>query len=324
MTPHFIAEISSNHNRDLSRCLQFIDTAADMGCDGVKFQLFKIDELFAPEILAKSETHRQRSKWELPLKFLPDLAAQCRDKGLFFSCTPFYMAAVEELYPYVDFYKIASYELLWDDLLTACAQTGKPVVLSTGMATLQEIEHAVTVILKALPRELETGARRSGIPPVTLLHCVSGYPVPADQCNLAVIQTLKNYLSREYKLQAFGYSESHAINVGWSDHSVSWEIINRAVNKWNVSMIEFHLDLDGKGEEFASGHCWLPGQMGKVITQIRKHKSEEAGRTKVSGDVMDGTKAKQPAPVELADRDWRADPSDGLRPLKPIRKTWNG
>jgi N-acetylneuraminate synthase len=55
MIPCFIAEVSSNHHRDLGRCLQFIDTAAEIGCDGVKFQLFKIDELFAPEILAKSD-----------------------------------------------------------------------------------------------------------------------------------------------------------------------------------------------------------------------------------------------------------------------------
>jgi N-acetylneuraminate synthase len=314
MTPCFIAEVSSNHHRDLGRCLQFIDTAAETGCDGVKFQLFKIDELFAPEILAKSQMHRQRKKWELPLAFLPDLAAHCRDKGLFFSCTPFYLAAVEELYPFVDFYKIASYELLWDDLLTACARTGKPVVLSTGMATLPEIAHAVDVILKAFPRNTSPVVRECGLPSLTLLHCVSGYPVPEDQCNLAVIETLRHCAA----------GQSNTINVGWSDHSVSMAVIFRAVNQWHASMIEFHLDLDGKGEEFDSGHCWLPEQMGRVIAQIRKYKPEIPGHSPISENVMDGNGKKQPAPVELADRDWRADPSDGLRPLKRIRTTWNG
>lgn len=323
MTPHFIAEVSSNHHRDLGRCLQFIDTAADIGCDGVKFQLFKIDELFAPEILAKSETHRQRRKWELPLAFLPDLAAHCRDKGIFFSCTPFYLSAIEELHPYVDFYKIASYELLWDDLLTACARTGKPVVLSTGLASLPEIEHAVAVIVNALPRNSDLGARGLDLPFLTLLHCVSGYPVPADQCNLAVIETFRHSFARKTNSQPSGFQGEDTINVGWSDHSVSMEVITRAVNKWNVSMIEFHLDLDGKGEEFASGHCWLPKQMGQVIAQIRKKRSGIPDREPISGYVMDGTGEKQPAPVELADRDWRADPSDGLRPLKQIRTTWN-
>ena len=60
MSVQFVAEVSSNHHRDLTRCYRFIDTAAQIGCDAVKFQLFRIDELFAPEILANSEKHRQR------------------------------------------------------------------------------------------------------------------------------------------------------------------------------------------------------------------------------------------------------------------------
>ncbi|MEE4204371.1 MAG: N-acetylneuraminate synthase family protein, partial [Halieaceae bacterium] len=86
---HFVAEVSSNHHRDLACCFDFIDTAARIGCDAVKFQLFKIDQLFAPEILAKSETHRQRKDWELPLAFLPELAKLSHDQGIQFSCTPF-------------------------------------------------------------------------------------------------------------------------------------------------------------------------------------------------------------------------------------------
>ncbi len=69
MSPYFIAEVSSNHHRDLDRCLKFIDTAAKMGCDGVKFQLFKIDDLFAPEILIKSQLHRDRKKRILTNRF---------------------------------------------------------------------------------------------------------------------------------------------------------------------------------------------------------------------------------------------------------------
>ena len=70
----FVAEVSSNHHRDLERCFRFIDTSAAIGCSSVKFQLFKVDELFAPEILSKSEKHRQRRQWELPAEFLPVLA----------------------------------------------------------------------------------------------------------------------------------------------------------------------------------------------------------------------------------------------------------
>ena len=143
MPVKFIAEVSSNHARDLARAKRFIAAAAEAGADAVKFQLFKVDELFAPEILARSNEHRARKEWELPVKFLPELQRACGEHGLAFSCTPFYLKAVAELEPYVDFYKIASYELLWTDLLKEVGATGKPVVLSTGMSTMPEIRAAV-------------------------------------------------------------------------------------------------------------------------------------------------------------------------------------
>lgn len=280
----FIAEVSSNHSRDINRSLEFVDAAAAMGCDAVKFQLFKIDHLFAPEILKKSKKHRERKKWELPLEFIPVIANRCHEKHIQFSCTPFYLDAVKELEPYVDFYKIASYELLWDDLLKSCAHTRKPVILSTGMATLDEILHAVAVL-----KENECSEP-------SLLHCTSAYPTPYKETNLAAIETLR---------------QATACKIGWSDHSVDPGVIHRAIHRWNAEIIEFHLDLDGKGEEFEAGHCWLPDQMGEVIKQVRH------------GLGSDGSGEKEPVPSELPDRLWRADPSDGLRPLQSIRSTFN-
>jgi sialic acid synthase SpsE len=277
----FVAEVSSNHHRDLNRCMKFIEAAADLGCRAVKFQLFKIRELFAPEILARSEMHRQREKWELPVSFLPDLAGQCRRAGIQFACTPFYLKAVDELFPFVDFYKIASYELLWENLLTLCGQTGKPVVLSTGMAKMEECERAVEVLQYAGCRE------------VTLLHCVSGYPAPPEDCNLAAIEALRRVCR---------------CPVGWSDHSVNPGVIYRAVHRWQASMVEFHLDLEGQGEEFQTGHCWLPIQIRPVMETIQ------------TGFGVDGTGKKIPSPSELMERDWRADPRDGLRPMMHARK----
>ncbi|MBT1075267.1 N-acetylneuraminate synthase family protein [Geobacter grbiciae] len=284
-SPLFVAEVSSNHHRDLERCFRFIDTAAAVGCGAVKFQLFRVEELFAPEVLAKSHVLRARKAWELPVEFLSPLAERCRKQGIQFSCTPFYLQAVEELLPYVDFYKIASYELLWNDLLRACAATGKPVVLSTGMATLDEIGGAVETL------------RTAGCKDLTLLHCVSGYPAPPKECNLAAIETIRS---------RFGCP------VGWSDHSVSPAVIQRAVHYWKASAVEFHLDLEGEGEEFATGHCWLPDGIKAVITDVSIALS------------ADGTGEKVPTPVELPDREWRADPSDGLRPFLHVRNEWNG
>ena len=70
----FIAEVSSNHNRDLARMKEFIHASKEAGCTGVKFQLFKIEGLFSPEILARSETHRKRKEWEFPVEYIPELA----------------------------------------------------------------------------------------------------------------------------------------------------------------------------------------------------------------------------------------------------------
>ena len=76
----FIAEVSSNHSQDISRAIEFINIASEIGCYAVKFQLFKIDKLFAPEILAKSEEHKKRRQWQLPINFLPILSKKCKQK----------------------------------------------------------------------------------------------------------------------------------------------------------------------------------------------------------------------------------------------------
>jgi len=203
------------------------------------------------------------------------------------------MAAVDELYHHVDFYKVASYELMWDDLLKACAQTKKPVVLSCGMATLDETRRAVEVL------------RGAGCRDLTLLHCISGYPTPADQCNLAAMATL---------------AEACACPVGWSDHSVNPEVVLRAVTHWSAVMVEFHLDLEGKGAEYGGGHCWLPDQIEAVISATNGN-IQDSGREPSNGHPEDGSGKKKPAPAELHDREWRADPEDGLRPLKSVRQS---
>lgn len=281
--PRFIAEASSNHARDLSRALAFVDAAADARCDAVKFQLFKIERMFAPEILRQSAKHRDRIEWELPVEHLAPIAEHCARRSIAFSCTPFYVEAVEELRPFVDFYKVASYELLVTPLLQACAATGKPVVLSTGMATIEEIRKAAAVLKSA-------GARD-----VTLLHCVSAYPTPPEEANLSAIATIR---------------EAAGFPVGWSDHTRKPSVIERAVHRWNASVVEFHLDLDGQGAEYAAGHCWLPEEIAPVIARIRE------------AMLADGNGFKGPQPSELDDRDWRADPADGMRPLRHIRGGW--
>lgn len=292
----FIAEISSNHNGDLRRCRQLVDEAARVGCTGVKFQLFRLDRLFAPEILRVSAKHRARRRWELPLRFLPELAAAARGAGLKFGCTPFDLEAVDELAPHVDFLKVASYELPWLDLIHACAATSLPLIVSAGMADAGEAWAAVETALEAGCRDL------------TLLHCVSRYPVPEDDCNLAAIGTLREMMVANFQPD---WPEV-AFKAGWSDHSVSAGVIGRALRHWAADCIEFHFDLEGQGAEFAGGHCWLPERIAPVI----------AGGWAPVSPACDGTGRIAPLPDDLAERGWRADPTDGLRPTLAVRRDW--
>jgi N-acetylneuraminate synthase len=283
----FVAEVSSNHDQDLGRALALVDAAADAGCDAVKFQLFRVSQLFAPEILATSPQHRARERWELPVAFLAPLAERAHARGLRFGCTPFDLDAVEELAPHVDFYKISSYEILWEALLEAVAARGRPLVLSTGMASFDEAAAAVDVVARAGCRSL------------VLLHCVSAYPTPAGQANLQAIATLRALAARAPWLRLW---------TGWSDHSVEPGVIHRAIHRHDAALVEVHIDLDGRGAEAGSRHCWLPGPLGELIRQVR------------AGEAADGSGEKRPAACELADRDWRADPADGLRPLRRLRR----
>ena len=280
MFPKYIAEVSSNHGQDLDRVLEFIDTSADIGCDAVKFQLFRVETLFSAHTIETLPSVMERKKWELPLEFLPEIKKRCIKRNIQFGCTPFYLEAVEELAEYVDFYKIASYELLWLDLIAKCAQMPQPLIISTGMANMEEIRRASDTVKKFKKND------------VAFLHCESSYPVKLEETNLSSIGYLKEQLG---------------CITGWSDHSRDLAVIMRAALKWNAEIFEFHIDLDSNGAEYGTGHCWLPDELAQAITLIER------------GRLADGLSGKFPGDSEILDRNWRTDPTDGLRPLKLIR-----
>lgn len=286
--PLFVAEISSNHNGDLQRCIEMIDASAEAGCDAVKFQLFKINELFSPEAINHNPDIPKRVAWELKEELIPALSEHTRKRGMLFSVTPFYISGVQLLNEWVDFFKIASYELLWTDLFRACAATGKPLVFSIGMSTPDEIEGALQVIGKSNVKE------------IVVLHCNSAYPTPLPDVNLAVITTLRNKFS--------SYLPGKQIEFGWSDHTVNDAVVLSSIFRHDSKMIEFHIDLDGTGYEYKSGHCWLPSQIGNVIKMVRE------------ANVSEGNGIITPSNSELVERQWRADATDGLRPLLTTRE----
>ena len=126
----------------------------------------------------------------------------------------------------------------------------------------------------------------------SVLHCTSAYPTPFEHANLSAIETIRELTN---------------CKLGWSDHTVNAGVIHRAIHKWGAEIIEFHLDLEGKGEEFSTGHCWLPDRIQRVINYIRE------------SEIINGSGVKEPSKSEHEERLWRADPDDGLRPLKKTR-----
>ena len=278
----WIAEVSSNHNGDLERSLRIIDEVASAGFTSVKFQLFEIEKLFAPEALSARPSLLDRKAWELRMDAIPTLSEAARELGIRFGLTPFYTAAVKELVPLVDFFKIASYELLWTDLLEEVAASAKPVVLSTGMATMAEVSGAVSTL------------RGAGSKDITILHCVSAYPAEGSECNLSAIKSIRDEIG---------------VEAGWSDHTNDPSVVRRAVLRWGSTTVELHVDLDSEGFEYGPGHCWLISEAKGIIDEIQL------------GETWDGDGVKAPAPSEEVEKDWRADPSDGLRPLRHIRMT---
>ncbi len=279
--PYFIAEISSNHNQSLERIEELIITSKALGFHAVKFQIFKIEELFSKEVLESSPEHSARKAWELPKEFIPKIYKICKDTKIDFGITPFYIDAVKENEEYVDFFKIASYEILWKELFHECLSTKKPLIFSSGMATLNEVDDAIAQIPDSKKKD------------ITLLHCSSAYPTSPDSCNLSIIKMFK---------------ERYACKVGWSDHTCSKAVVLSSLIQWNAECVELHIDIDGKGAEAASGHCWLPSDLRDLFSMYYESLKAE------------GQPIKQPNIEEEPDREWRADPSDGLRPLKKIRK----
>lgn len=293
----FISDLSSNHNQDLDRCLRLINTAKEIGCWGVKIQLFKADKLYAPGYIPKGLKER-----EIPEDWIPLLAKHCKEIDIKFGGTPFHLEAVDVLAPHVDFLKISSFDLLRLDLIRKCMKTKRPLILSTGSAMEYEIVKVMSIIHEII---ITTPIINSSFlanndlffPYINFLHCVSDYPTRKEDCKLRKLNTLKKLLKNWY------YP-----GIGWSDHTSDVDVIYEAYCR-GAQVIEFHLDLeDGKGAEFQYEHCYTPSQIKPVIQKIDREITENRYL------IMDLEETR----IKKA-RELRADPSDGLRPMKSAR-----
>lgn len=286
MQTRFVAEVGSNHNGSLLRALRLVDAAADAGFWGVKTQQFEVRSLFRPGALPDEELER-RAKGHVPEDWHEALAERAHSRGLKYGVTPFYESCVRYINAFVDFWKISSYDILRLRLISLVASMGKPIYISTGMATMEEVMAArQAALLPGMENRL------------TLLHCVSSYPTPMEQANLKAIDLMQKYCGQP---------------IGWSDHSHYSKVITRAVWRWRASVVEMHMDLDDRTGAEAQEHCWSATQAAIVLRYVKHfHLPPNIARD----HSCDGHGRKEPMPCEREERNWRADPVDGLRPLK--------
>ena len=220
-----IAEAGVNHNGDVDLALKLIDEAAAAGADAVKFQTFSAERLVtegAPKAAYQETDGPPESQFEMLKRLELDeaahetLIAQCREKGVVFLSSPFDEDSAAMLVRLgVPALKVGSGELTNIGFLEVLAGFGKPLIVSTGMATLEEVDTAVSIM-------------RDAAADFALLHCVSAYPAQPEDCNLRAIHTL---------------AETYSVPAGWSDHTTG---INVAVGAaaLGAAVIEKHLTVD--------------------------------------------------------------------------------
>jgi len=256
-----IAEASSNHGQDISRAKRMVDVAAAAGADAIKFQLFKAEDIAVDttdpravlranekSVFVKKDTKLidlYRAN-EFPREWVRLLADYAAEKGIMFLATPFDNAAVDLLeLANVPMYKIASYEMLDVPLLRRVAATKKPVILSTGMADLEEVGQALGILKQA----------NSG--PVIILHCRSTYPLPMNEVGLKAMQAIATRYDRP---------------VGYSDHSLG-VTIPVAAAALGACMIEKHFMLDDGVSTVDDKFSLSPLELKQMVTAIRDTES---------------------------------------------------
>lgn len=248
-----IAEVGVNHNSRLDLALRLVDAAADAGADGVKFQTFRADEVvtqkgkmasYQQKNIGKKVSQREMLKsLELPEEFYSRIIQRCREKNILFMSTPHGgKSSVDFLESLgIKAYKIGSGDLTNYILLNKVAKTNKPIILSSGMANLDEAKGAIQFI------------RSKGNDQIAMLHCTTNYPCPPEEVNLLAMKTMMEQLD---------------VPVGFSDHTQgNQSAIMAAVLGMAIYECHFTLDKTLPGpDHIASAE---PDELKSKITAIR-------------------------------------------------------
>lgn len=249
---YVIAEVSANHHHKFDEAVKIIRAAKDAGCDAVKLQTYTADTITIacdrPEFRIEGTIWEGRNLHDLygeaytPWDWQPRLKQVANDLGLDLFSSPFDATAVDFLETMnVPAYKLASFELVDIPLIQKMAHTGKPVIMSTGMATLEEIGEAVAA------------GRQAGAKEIALLKCTSAYPAPAEEMNLRTIPELA---------RQFG------VPVGLSDHTIGTAVPVAAV-AMGACIIEKHITLSRSEPGPDSAFSLEPHEFKEMVDAVR-------------------------------------------------------
>lgn len=304
-----IGEIGSNHNKDLDKAYKLIDIAAEAGVNAVKFQTLKptdIAKLDTPaDEYGKADFTKNKEYWYevlqdfvLPFKWHKELFDYVRSKGLIPLSTPESLEAVELLEDLeISAYKVASMDITYIQLLKRIAQTGKPVILSSGIADIDDIIRAIKVL------------KENGTEEIAVLHCVSDYPPKYNYMSLEMISY---------------YKEVFNIPVGFSDHCED-NLLDGVAVSLGADIVEKHITLDKNSYGPDHNFALEPEELKNLVDTIRKtekalpinkklYKKKEK-KKKLFGRSIISTKNKKPGEIiKKSDIDYKR-PGTGIEPI---------
>ncbi len=297
-----VAEIGNNHEGDIARAERLVDAAADCGVDAVKFQTFRVQDFVRAR---DRERFARLARFELSWDQFERLAKRARSRGLAFLSTPLDLPSAAFLAPLVDAFKIASGDNNFYPLLERVSESGKPVIVSGGLTGWAE--------LTAVRQFIENIWKRKGVSPgLAVLHCVSSYPAPDEETNLAVIPALARRLE---------------CIAGYSDHTLGIDACLAAA-ALGARIIEKHFTLDKNQSGFRDHQLSAdPAEMRELLRRLRRiekmlgspdkavQPSEEANQRLLRRAIVAARDLEAGRRLSLEDITWLR-PADGLPPGK--------
>ncbi|RZD38762.1 MAG: N-acylneuraminate-9-phosphate synthase [Thaumarchaeota archaeon] len=242
---------SNNYDGDIKQAKKLIDVASKAGANAIKFQTYRVESVYVPnagnvDYLKKGKTTEQITDifkhHEMPYEMIPILSDHCKEKNILFMSSPFSIQDTKEIDPFVDLHKVASFEINHVRFLENLAKINKPIIISTGASTYDEIDFVVNLFKENQHEQ------------IALLQCTSKYPSPIDAINLKTIPELQ----KRYNLP-----------IGFSDHSIDPIICPILSVAYGARIIEKHFTLNknlpGPDHSFALE----PNELKLMIKSIR-------------------------------------------------------